>query len=147
MTRLAGILLASLVLFSSKGQLTAKAKETVTRSGNIETVTITDEGRVTGRLIYTYEQDRKVRGEYWEAVDKKDGKGKSNILKGTPVATYYEGIYRESKLKDESGIQIEIEKDGLILKSVKVVTYNDRGLPAHVAFGDSPGIRCWGSLN
>jgi len=115
----------------------AKSKETTKREGNTEIVESQKDGKIEFRIIYTYDGKNKVKGEYWEAVDPKEkGKKKpqSNILSGTPVAKNYEAVISKSKVVDQSGIEIDVEKNGFILKSVKTVKYNEKGFPVHVAF-------------
>jgi hypothetical protein len=115
----------------------SKSEEKTRRDGNIETVESVKSGKIEFRIVYTYEGNRKIKGEYWEAVDPKDkGKKKpqSNILAGTPVAKHYETILAGSKTTDTSGIVIDIEKDGFVLKSVRTVKYNAAGFPEHIEF-------------
>ncbi len=128
--------IASAFMLFTWGSLTAgDLKEKSSRSGDIETVDLIKDGKTVGRIIYTYKGDRKVRGEYWEAPDKKDKnekKPESNILAGTAIAKKYETMLAAKNPKDDSGITLDIEKDGFILKNVRVVTYNDKGLPETV---------------
>ncbi len=117
--------------------LEGKSWDKVKREGNIETVVSEKDGKIEAKIIYTYSGDKKIKGEYWEPVDpKKKGKEKPkpNILTGTAIAKHYEKLYADSMAKDESDIQVDVEKDGFILKSVKSAKYNDKGLPAHVEY-------------
>jgi len=105
------------------------------RTGDIETIDFIKDGKTVSRIIYTYKGDKIVRGEYWEAPgkkDKKDKKPETNILAGTAVAKKYEALLAEKNVKDESGIILDITKDGFVLKNVRAVTYNDKGLPETV---------------
>lgn len=105
------------------------------RSGNTEVIEQTQKGKVVSRIVYTYEGDRKVRGEYWIPADSKNKNAKkTNIFTGTAVAKHYEKIIADSKIQDDSGIQVNIEKEGFILSSVKTVSYNKSGLPEYVRF-------------
>jgi len=115
------------------------AKENIVskRTGDSEIIESVKDGKVEYRIIYTYNGNRKVKGEYWEAVDPKSkGKEKpqSNILAGTSVAKKYEAALANSKVTDQSGIVIDVEKDGFVLRSVKIVRYNERGLVEYSAF-------------
>ncbi|MFH0974545.1 MAG: hypothetical protein V1874_02040 [Spirochaetota bacterium] len=117
--------------------LAAKSKEKVTRNGNTEIVEISKDGKAESKIIYTYSGTTKTRGEYWEVIDPKKGgknKPKPNILAGTAVAKHYENLFSSSMAKDQSGIEIDVEKDGYILRSVKTVKYNEKGLPVHVEY-------------
>lgn len=115
----------------------AKSEEKKTRSGDIEIIESVKDGKTEFRIIYTYAGNKKIKGEYWEAVDPKEkGKKKpqSNILAGTAIAKRYEAALAGSKANDKSGVVIDIEKDGFILKSVKTVKYNAADLPEHIEF-------------
>ncbi len=120
-------------LLTSTGSLSAKEPEQrSSRTGDIETIDFIKDRKTVSRIIYTYQGERKIRGEYWEAPEKKDSKDKkpeTNILAGTAMAKKYEALLAEKNVKDESGIILDIEKDGFILKNVRAVTYNDKGLP------------------
>jgi hypothetical protein len=112
----------------------AKPKLNTQRTGNIETVECTEKDKITYRIVYTYEGDLKVRGEYWEAVDpkKKDEKTKSNIFAGTSFAKKYEAAAANSKTVDNSGVVLNVQKDGLALKFVKIAKYNAQKQPVKV---------------
>ena len=116
----------------------AKSVEKKTRNGNIETVESMKDGKTGFKIIYSYDDsNKKIRGEYWEAIDPKESgkkKPQSNILAGTAIAKRYEESLSGSKVNDNSGIVIDIEKDGFTLKSVKIVKYNAAGLPEHIEF-------------
>jgi hypothetical protein len=112
----------------------AKQKTKSGRVGNTEIVETEKGGKIESRLIYTYDGDKKVRGEYWLPIDPKKKKSESNILAGTAVAKHYEKMLADSKVQDQSGIEVDIEKDGFVLTAVKVVSYNKLGLPEHVAY-------------
>jgi len=114
-------------------QISAKSKEKSIRTGNIETISGGKDGKTAYRLIYTYDGKLKVRGEYWEAVDKKNKKkGGANILAGTAVAKKYESMLAGKTPADTANVQLDIEKDGYILKNVRIVKYNENGLPVLV---------------
>lgn len=95
-------------------------------------MTAKDNGRVSYKLVYTYdEKNRKIRGEYWECAPAKkdDAKKKTNILAGTAAAKKYEESLSQSKTEDTSGVELDVEKDGFILKNVRIVRYNAQGAP------------------
>ncbi|HEY1405762.1 MAG TPA: hypothetical protein VF857_04055 [Spirochaetota bacterium] len=128
----------------------AKQKAKSGRVGNTEIVESKNKGKVEYRLIYTYDGDKKVRGEYWVPVDPKNksgNKSKSNIFAGTAIAKQYEKTIAESNVQDQSGIQVDIEKDGFILTSVKTVTYNKLGLPEHVSYRGYTSYPVAGTFN
>ncbi|HNX59666.1 MAG TPA: hypothetical protein PKK43_11250, partial [Spirochaetota bacterium] len=105
------------------------------RSGNTEIIEQTEKGKIVSRIVYTYEGDKKIRGEYWIPADPKNKNDKkTNIFTGTAVAKHYERIITDAKIQDDSGIQVNIEKDGFTLSSVKTVAYNKSGLPEYVRF-------------
>ena len=113
---------ALVLLFSVS--VSAKEKTKTQRNGNIETVEVKDGDELLYRLVYTYEGDRKVRGEYWEAAPKKKkDKAKPNIFTGTALAVKYEAQLKDANLSDDSGVNLDVEKDGMILKFVKIVRY------------------------
>ncbi len=126
------VLLSAFTAFSP---FEAKPALKSNRAGNIETVEAVKNGETVYRLVYTYEGARKVRGEYWEAVDakkKKEKKPESNILAGTAVAKKYETMLAGSRVEDTSGVVLDIEKNGFVLRNVRIVKYNDKGLPSLV---------------
>jgi hypothetical protein len=130
-------LVAAALLIGVTTVYASKPKVKTTRNGNIETVESENNGKIEYRIIYTYDGTKKIKGEYWEAVEpkKKDDKApKSNIFAGTAVAKKYESVLADAKVQDLSGIEIGIEKDGLVLKSVKTARYNKAGQPEYVAF-------------
>jgi hypothetical protein len=125
------ILILSIHIFA------ARQKNNIKREGNIETVESIKNGKIESKIIYTYSGSTKVRGEFWEPIDpKKTGKNKPkpNILSGTAIAKHYEKLYAENLSKEQSGIEIDIEKEGFILRSVKIVRYNEKNLPEHVEY-------------
>lgn len=101
------------------------------KTGNTEVIEKVQDGKILYRLVYTYEGNLKVKGEYWEAVDpkKKDKKVSSNIFAGTSFAKKYESAAADSKAADTSGVQLNIQKDNLALKFVKIVRYNQKSQP------------------
>ncbi len=129
-------LTALLIAFIFTSSSLSSKESTKTRKvGNTEIVDQLDGSKPVYRLIYTYENGKKIKGEYWEPIDpkkKKDKKAESNILSGTAMAKKYEETLNSKKLIDESGIVLNIEKDGFTLKFVKVVKYNAKGLPESV---------------
>jgi hypothetical protein len=144
------LFIAGIIMFTTLSVVYAKSEEKITRNGNIETVESVKDGKTGFRIIYTYKGDKKTRGEYWEAVDPKEkGKKKpqSNILAGTALAKRYESILSGGKVNDNSGIVIDIEKDGFILKSVKTVKYNTAGLPEHVEYRGYSSYPVLGTFN
>lgn len=117
------------VLFASGALTAGDIEQKTNRTGDVETVDSIKDGKTVSRIIYTYRGEKKIRGEYWEAPEKKDKKAESNILAGTSMAKKYEAMLAEKKVNDESGIILDIEKDGLVLKNVRVVKYSEKGLP------------------
>ncbi len=100
--------------------------------GNREIIDAVEGGAAKFRLIYTIENGRKVRGEYWEpsAAGKKDVKEpESNILASTAFAKKIDQALAGQKVADDSGIELNQERDGFTLKFVKQVRYNNQGLP------------------
>jgi len=128
--KLVALLLAFIVpSCSSKIQIKKERKD------NIEIVTSIKGEKTLYRLIYTYDGNRKIKGEYWESIKKKKKKkkeSKRNILAGTSIAKKFEKHLADRKVIDESDIKLNIEKDGFILKFVKKVIYNKKGLPKKV---------------
>ena len=125
MLLLAAFLFTTSSVWSKDGAKTRK-------EGNNEIVDQIEDGKTVYRLIYTNENGKKIKGEYWEPVDpkkKKDKKAESNILSGTGMAKKYETMLSEKKIIDESGIVLNIEKDGFTLKFVKIVKYDSKGRP------------------
>ncbi len=103
--------------------------------GNTEIIDNIENNKPVYRLIYTFENGKKVRGEYWEYIDpkkKKDKKPESNILTGTAMARKCEAMLSRANVKDNSRVKLNIEKDGFSLKFVKIVKYNTKGLPEKV---------------
>jgi hypothetical protein len=131
------IISAAFTAIFSLSLFAAKPTDTIKRTGNTETVESSKDGKTVSKIIYTYSGAVKTKGEYWEVIDpKKAGKNKPkpNILAGTAIAKHYETTFTESMAKDTSGIEIDVEKDGYILRSVKIVKYNEKGLPVHVEY-------------
>ena len=117
---------------ASASILGSKTKLESSRTGNVETVTAKEDGKVTYRIVYTYDDSsRKIRGEYWEPAPakKQDAKKKTNMLAGTAAAKKYEESLSQSKTEDTSGVELDVEKDGFILKNVRIVRYNAQGNP------------------
>lgn len=100
------------------------------RTGDIETLEAEKDGKPAYKIIYTYAGNLKVRGEYWEAADSKNTrKSQSNILAGTAVAKKYETMLAGKKTVDQADVQLDIEKNGYVLKNVRIVQYNAKGQP------------------
>ncbi len=107
------------------------------KAGNIEVVEQVKGDVVIAKLVYTYEGERRVRGEYWELIDPKDKKdekkSETNIFTGTSIAQKYEAsLAGGGAAPDTSGVALNSEKDGYVLKFVKIVKYNAKGQPDHV---------------
>jgi len=103
------------------------------RTGDIEILEAEKDGKSAYKIIYTYSGKLKVRGEYWEVIDKKNAKkAQSNILAGTAMAKKYEAILAGKKIADQANVQLDIEKDGYVLKNVRIVQYNGNGKPVLV---------------
>ncbi|HOK02378.1 MAG TPA: hypothetical protein PKX79_07940 [Spirochaetota bacterium] len=133
--RTLGFLYAPIALFLLQGNLLAEnSKEKAIAKDNTEVIELKKDEKIIGKIIYFYKDNLKVRGEYWEAIDKKDKdkKENSNIFADTAVAKKYEAMLAEKKIKDESEVNLNIEKDGFRLKSVRIVNYNEKGLPVYV---------------
>lgn len=123
---------SSILLFSPLLLASDDLEQKSTRTGDIETIDMFDDGKIVSRIIYTYHGEMKIRGEYWEVADKKNKKPEPNILSGTAMAKKYEEMLAKKNVKDESGIILDVEKDGFVLKNVRIVKYNEKGLPEHV---------------
>ena len=103
------------------------------RTGDIETIVAEKDGKPAYKIIYTYAGNLKVRGEYWAAVDKKNTKkAETNILAGTAIAKKYETMLEGKNTLDQADVQLDVVKDGYVLKNVRIVRYNDKGLPVLV---------------
>jgi hypothetical protein len=124
---------ASLLVFSACG---AKMQMKKQKAGNIETVIAEKGGQVMYKLVYTYEGDKIVSGEYWEPAAPKDKsekpKPKTNIFSNSGFAKGFEKLLTGKKVIDDSDIKLDVEKDSYILKFVKKVKYNAEGLPVKV---------------
>jgi hypothetical protein len=111
----------------------SKVETSSARDGNIETITAKKDKKPFYRIVYTYdEKNRKVRGEYWaiaETKKKGEKKPQSNILAGTALAKKYEKALADSKTVDQSNVELDIEKDGFVLKNVRIVNYDNNGRP------------------
>ena len=91
------------------------------------------DGKPAYKVIYTYSGKLKIRGEYWEAVDKKEKKkAETNIFAGTAMAKKYEQLLAGKNTIDQANVQLDIEKDGYVLKNVRIVQYNDKENPVLV---------------
>ena len=125
--------LAIVPAYAGFNPFASKPKVASSRTGNVETIISKKDGKETYRILYTYDaQNRKIRGEYWEASTKKKDakKAESNILAGTAAAKSYESALAKNETKDESGVVLDIEKDGFVLKNVRIVKYGANGLPS-----------------
>ena len=120
------------------------------KEGNREIIDQSEDGKPVYRLVYTYENGKKIKGEYWEYIDpkkKKDKKPESNIFSGTAMAKKYEALLSDKKIIDDSGIELNIEKDGFTLKFVKIIKYNSKGLPETVITRGYTAYPVLGSFN
>lgn len=124
------ILLAAFVFSAAMPFDSKPVVKKTTKTNNIETLEAEKDGKPAYKIIYTYEGNLKVRGEYWEAVDKKSTKkAESNILAGTAMAKKYEARLAAKKNVDQANIKLDVEKDGYVLKNVRIVKYNSSGQP------------------
>ncbi len=101
------------------------------RTGNTEVQIATESGKPVYKLVYTYDGDKIVKGEYWEAQkkDDKEAAKRTNILSGNAFGKKIEAMLTGEKVIDSSEVVLDAIKDGFVLKSVKMVKYNSRGLP------------------
>jgi len=102
-----------------------------TRVGDTETLIATQDGKPVYKLVYTWQGDKIVRGEYWEAQkkDDKEAAKRSNILSDNAMGKKFEAMLTGEKVIDTSDVVLDVIKDGFVLKSVKAVKYNSKGLP------------------
>ena len=101
------------------------------RAGNVETVIATQGGKAVYKLVYTYEGNKIVKGEYWEPQkkDDKEAKDKTNIFSKNAIAKSFESMLAGSRVVDDSDIKLDKAEGGFVLKFVKKVRYNRGGLP------------------
>lgn len=101
------------------------------RAGDTETLIATQGGKPVYKLVYTYQGDKIVRGEYYEVPkkDDKEAQNKTNMLSNNAIAKKFEAVITGEKVIDSSDVKLDVLKDGFVLKAVKIVKYNSKGLP------------------
>ncbi len=146
-------ILGSLTLIMVAALLTAcgeKTKLVKTRTGNTEVVTAKKGKEVIYKLVYQYENNHIVRGEYWKALKKEDKKKnakqaapKGNIFSGTAIAKKYEAMLARKTAVGDQDIQLGKSESGFILSFAQKVRYNTAGKPVYVirrGYSDIPVI-------
>lgn len=78
------------------------------RNGNVETIISKKGNKLEYKLVFVYDGDRIVRGEYWLPVDKsktnKKPDPKSNILADTAIAKKFDEMLKGQKVVDEADV-------------------------------------------
>ena len=112
----------------------APSPQIVKREGNKETVIFQEDGETSHQLVYTYQDGKKIMGEYWQAIDPESGpdKYKPNKLAKTKFAKIAEQALADSGVEIPDDIELMQVKDGLQLKFVKLVEYDANGRPVTV---------------
>lgn len=126
------ILVSLLLVLSLFASCSGKEKIVSKRNGNTEVVTSKKGGKVLYKLVYTYENNRIVRGEHWLPSDDKESKKKGNILSGTAVAKSFAKLLQGKNYPKDDNIELGKREGKFQLNFVQLVRYDNKGRPKNV---------------